>query len=298
MRPEPSLKHPNSPVFSEHLAELVEPYSLCLIDLWGVLHDGITAYPDALDALRQLRDKKKQVIFLSNAPRRAFEAQKTLDHLGFSRDLYDHIVTSGELTHHVMKQGTLELGSRYYYVGPPKDESLLEGLEYERVALPSQADFALVTGFDAFGDPMEAKLPEVRLCLEEGLPMICPNPDRVVVRQDRSATMLCAGLLGEFYEENGGIVHYYGKPYADIYDYCLSLAGSVDSADVMAIGDSLHTDIAGAKNKGIYAVLVTGGILANDLNITHHELPEPQILADVCAREGTTPDAVLPLLRW
>lgn len=280
------------------VSEFADKFDAFILDLWGVLHDGTTPYPKAIETLKSLREKNKRIIMVSNAPRRAKKAEDRLTDLGFNRDLYDHIITSGEVTYEYLKDRyKADSWSKYYYIGPVKDEDIIDGLEYERVENPKDAHFALVTGFDHFGDGMETKLPETKECLENDLPFICTNPDKIVVKQT-GEVMLCAGLLADFYEENGGEVIYFGKPYDSIYKKCLELFNMSDSSKIAAIGDSLHTDIAGANNINIFSVLVASGILKEDLKVNYGELPTEENLLSLCKKDGNSPKAVLPGFIW
>ncbi len=284
------------PAVYEHVHDFIKQFDGFIVDLWGVLHDGTTPYPYAIEALKTLRNRNKQVILLSNAPRQAHKAQAVLHKLGFNDDLYDHLLTSGQAAHDYLAE-TNELGSDYYYVGPPKDEDIIANLaQYTRVDDPNNASFTLVTGFDNFGDGMDTKLPEVEACLAAKLPMICANPDRRVVKQS-GEEMLCAGLLGEWYEQHGGEVTWFGKPYPLVYARVLSMFSGLKPANICAIGDSLHTDIAGAAPLGIHTVLTCCGILAQPLGITPGELPDDAKLTALCEQEQITPDAIMAWFR-
>ncbi len=253
----------NAPTYLENIQPLLAQYQHFIVDLWGVLHDGTHPYPQALSALQTLKQNGRQIILLSNAPRRAVKAQETLRALGFMDDLYDAILTSGEASFHAIRRDYPE--APYFYIGPEKDRDLPEGLRGREVPTPKQAEYCLVTGYDYFGEPFESKLPQAKAALEAGLPMICANPDRKVVRQ-AGEIMCCAGLLGEWYQQQGGQVTFYGKPYHHVYDECLAsfrrLSGrDVSPSSICCIGDGPHTDIAGANRAGMASLLVTGGIM-------------------------------------
>ena len=281
-------------VYYNNLSEFADNYDFFIVDLWGVLHDGQAPYPDAIDALKFLHEKNKKVVLLSNAPRRASKAKDVLGRLGFDESLYDHVLTSGEVTHKYMAV-TKNFGEKYYYIGPEKDEDLLDGLRYKRVNEPSEADFAIVTGFDKDDSQRDEKDADIEKCIDANLPLICANPDRVVVRQN-GQRMLCAGIIADRYKEKGGKVHYFGKPYNDAYEECLEALEAFDKTKVAAIGDSLHTDIAGANDMGIFSVLVTGGIMANELDIKPGEMPDKETVRLTCEKEKTFPNAILPKL--
>lgn len=316
--------------FVKSLREISGQFDGFILDLWGVLHDGSYAYPGAIDALKNLRKENKKIILLSNAPRRIEKAQAVLDELGFSRDLYDHIITSGQVTYDYLRDQVSGFGFQeegktkpdtrhptpYYYIGPEKDEDLLAGLEnYKITDNPAEAKFALATGFDAPGEAFATKQKQIDACLKNNLQLVCANPDRVVVKQDGSV-WLCAGLIYDYYLENGGKAIIFGKPYRQVYDRCLELFGcsvsdaqcsekntehrapSTEHLRICAIGDSIHTDVAGANNAGIYSVLCAGGILAKDLQIKFGEMPSKENLKILCDKDGAVPRAVVPAFTW
>lgn len=282
--------------YHTYFSPIAERFDAFIIDLWGVLHDGTHPYPTAIATLNELRKRNKKIILLSNAPRQSFKAEAVLQELGFPHNHYDMVLTSGQITHDWLREDC-PWGKRYYYVGPPKDEDLITDLDFTQVMEPGDADFVLVTGFDNIGDPLESKLPQVERCLQDKLPMVCANPDRKVVKQD-GRVQLCSGVLAEWYIKHGGEVEFFGKPYPKAYARCMEQFGMDDPSRVCGIGDSLHTDIAGANHAGIYSVLVAGGILANDLGITSGELPVEKALMPLCEQENTTPDAVIPVFCW
>jgi len=285
-------------VLMPRLSDLAAPYDGFIIDLWGVLHDGTHPYPGSIECLRSLREQNKKILLLSNAPRRAFKAVEVLDKIGFHPDHYDHVLTSGEVTFNYLEK-TDKHGEAFYYIGPKKDEDILNNSRYKRVMDPKEADFALVTGFDNFGDTFETKRPQAEACLEAGIPLICANPDRKVVKQETGLVMLCAGLIAEWYEEQGGKVIAFGKPHRPTYEASIELLGISDVNKLAAIGDSLHTDIDGANNMGIFSILCSGGILAGDFGITPGELPSQDALERVCKDEGgVIPSAVIPGFVW
>jgi HAD superfamily hydrolase (TIGR01459 family) len=284
--------------FYKSVSEFAGEFDAFIIDLWGVLHDGTAAYPGAIENLKELRAANKKVILLSNAPRQAHKAAEVLLSLGFTPDLYDDILTSGQATHDYLR-GTKEHGTNYYYIGPEKDLDLLADLQdYTMVDDPKEADFVIATGFDGPGQPFEAKQEQIDTCLENKLLLICPNPDKKVVKMD-GRTWLCPGVIADYYHEQGGEVISIGKPYSSVYEKCFEMfGGKIDKSKICAIGDSLHTDIAGANAMGIFSVLCAGGILAKDLEITQGQMPDLEKLQALCERENATPEVVISSFIW
>ena len=281
----------------EHLdgfAPLAARYRGFIVDLWGVVHDGVAPYPGAVECLTRLRDAGRRVVLLSNAPRRAGVAAAGMAAMGIPGDLYTGIVTSGEVTHALLRDrdapGFAELGRRLWHIGPARDRNVFAGLDYAEAAAPADADFVLNTGPDDTRTPTEVApwFDELAACRAAGLPMVCANPDLEVIRG--GARVICAGALALHYAAMGGRVLWVGKPDPEVYRPVLALLG-VPQADVLAVGDALRTDIAGAAAAGVASCWVLGGIHGA-------ELAGPDT-AEAAAREaGLTPLASLPAFRW
>jgi HAD superfamily hydrolase (TIGR01459 family) len=291
-------------VFHPGVAPLAAGYDGFVLDLWGVIHDGITAYPGVVDTLERLKAAQKRVVLLSNAPRRAQEVVRSMENMGIPPDLYRGIVSSGEAAHEALKQRgqagadpwLASLGRRCYLMGPPRDHGMLDGLELDRTPRMAEADFILATGVDWDDDKLDIYLPALEIGAERGLKMICANPDLVVIRGGKR--VICAGTLAQRYEALGGEVRYFGKPLAPIYALCLERLGIPDRARVVAVGDSLRTDIAGAQAAGIASVFVPGGIHGDELGIAHGALPDAAALDALCAHAGHWPDGAIPAFTW
>jgi HAD superfamily hydrolase (TIGR01459 family) len=275
-------------------AALAGRYDGFIVDLWGVVHDGVRPYPGAIDCLSRLRALGKPVVLLSNAPRRAHAAAAGMRAMGIADDLYTGIVTSGEVTHRLLRDRDLPayaaLGRRLYHLGPERDRNVFAGLDLDRVARPEQAEFLLNTGPDDTRSPTDAAEyeDELRACRHARLPMICANPDLEVIRG--GIRVICAGALALRYLELGGTVLWVGKPDPAVYRPVLELLG-VPRARILAVGDALRTDIAGAAAVGIDACWVLGGIHAAALGGTE--------AAEAAARSaGLAPLATLPAFRW
>jgi HAD superfamily hydrolase (TIGR01459 family) len=224
-----------------------------------VIHDGSTAYPGAVEAISFLRQKNKKICFLSNAPRRAEKVASVLLKFGITTDLYDFILTSGEVTFLALQA---EVGKKYFYIGPEKDVDLLDSLDHQITTDASEASFAIATGFDGEGSVIAEKMPQLLAAKKYNLPLICVNPDLIVVKLD-GKELICAGVLASEYEKLGGFVSYYGKPFPEVYKMVLQIFGMPEKSRILAIGDGLTTDIKGAVDFGIDNVLVTNGILKN-----------------------------------
>jgi HAD superfamily hydrolase (TIGR01459 family) len=282
------------------LSEIADRYDAFVIDLWGVLHDGERAFPEAVACLEQLRAHDKRVLILSNAPRRAESVAARNVELGIARELCDGVMSSGEAAwRHLARRDDpwhRALGRRCHHLGPARDRGMREGLDYDFVEDPGQADFILNTGTLDFGDSPARYDPLLRAALARRLPMVCANPDLEVIRGDRRE--ICAGTVARAYEEMGGEVRYHGKPHPGVYEDCLALIAAPARDRIAAIGDSLRTDIAGARAAGIDGIFVTGGLQGEALGADSEGNVAPARLATFCEAAGETPTAALPMLRW
>ena len=279
------------------LAALAEDYDGFLLDVWGVMHQGGPAYPEAVACLRRLRRADKRVVFLSNAPRRAAQIAAVLAGKGVGAALYDAVVSSGEAARRALAAGAPAhgLGTAFRLLGPARSADLLEGLDYAPTDDLAAASFLLGIGLDEGLGSVEAHEPLLARAAARRLPMVCVNPDRLVVRLGRRE--LCAGSLASRYEALGGAVRYFGKPHAEVYD--LSLA-ALDLAPerVLAVGDGLATDIAGAAAAGLDSLLVTGGLLGDALGLPRGAAPSPPALEEACRAHGVRPRAALATFAW
>ncbi len=287
----------------EHLpgfAPLAARYDGFILDLWGVIHDGVNAFPHAVDCLRRLRDAGKPTLLLSNVPRPNAPVQALMRRMGIDDDLYAALLTSGEAVRRALRDPPdlwwAELGSKVFHLGPARDRPLLEGLPLEAVETPRQADFVLNTGPDDHRDPTDLGEfePVLQECARHRLPMICANPDLEVIRG--GIRVLCAGALAVRYREIGGDVRMLGKPDPAIYEAALQRLG-LPPERVLAVGDALRTDIAGAEGVGLPTCWVLGGLHGADL-----AAPDGTFDRDRAEQEATeaglAPLATVPLFAW
>lgn len=282
------------------LSELANGYDGFIVDLWGVLHDGVAAFPEALDGLGRLRALGKRVVILSNAPRRAQAVADRNAEMGIGPEHFDAIATSGEMTWRHLKERRdpwyRALGRRCYPVGPKRDHGLREGLDYDFVETVIDADFVLLTGALTADDRPEDYRPLLDQALTRRLPLVCANPDLVVIRGGRRE--ICAGAIAELYRDLGGEVRAHGKPGREIYERCFALLGIAARERIAAVGDSLATDIAGAQAAGIDGLFVLSGIHDQELALDERGRAPPDRLAALCSRYAARPRAVLPRFCW
>jgi len=285
--------------FISGMRDVIDQYDAFVIDLWGVIHDGRTPYPCAMETLKNLKDLKKITLLLSNSPRRVFASEKHLADMGLPRDLYTHIYTSGEDTYQGLKNRPdawhQKLGTRLYHIGPEFHQPMYRDLPYEKVDSPDDADFLLATS--AIFPDMKDYDAIFQKGLGRNLPMLCANPDRVVVESGR--VTLCCGSIAERYGQLGGDVFYHGKPFPAVYQPVLALLKGIPPSRILVVGDSLVTDIKGGQSNGMDGALVMGGI--------HHEILLPsgkmtadasQLLQGLSTHTGVTPTYALPEMRW
>jgi len=286
---------------TDHFATLAPSYDAVLSDVWGVIHNGVSAFPAASEALTRFRQKGGAVILISNAPRPGAQVTHLLDHMGVPRSAYDAIATSGDVTRAMVAK---RAGENVYLIGPERDHTIFTGLDAP-FSSAEDAKYIICTGL--FDDEVETpddyrdRLAALRA---RDLFMICANPDIVVERGDR--LIYCAGALADAYAALGGEVYYAGKPHRPIYDMALaeisrarlarSLGGEVSRDRVLAIGDSVRTDLKGAHDLGVDCLFVTAGIHAEELG--HRDDPDLAALGTIFAAAGKAPRAVTRRLTW
>ena len=258
------------------VGELAPRYGGLILDLWGVVHDGVAPLPGAIECMRALIAAEKLIILLSNAPRRADDVVRRIEAIGVPGDAYHAVMSSGEEAwQHLHDRDDLfyaALGRRCLHIGSDRDLEIRDGLGLDFVDSALAADFILNTGPAGWDATIEDYAPLLRRGLARDLPMVCANPDLVVMHGERLA--LCAGALAQWYEAAGGHVRWHGKPFASVYDSCLARLGIADRSQLLAVGDSLRTDIAGAGAAGIDSLLIAGGIHAEEFGMAGGRPPD------------------------
>jgi HAD superfamily hydrolase (TIGR01459 family) len=279
--------------FVERLSDLVEGVEVILSDIWGVVHNGLESFPVACEALHTFRQRGGTVILITNAPRPADSVQRQLRKLGVADDTYDAIVSSGDLARLFVADHP---GKKMFWLGPERDSSIHRGLD-PVISPLEQADYIICTGlFDDETESAEDYRAMMLQARERKLPLICANPDIVVERGDR--LIYCAGAIAELYRELGGEVIFYGKPHRPIYERAMTLAaehrGHAAPLDrVLAIGDSVRTDLTGAHGFGIDCLFVTRGIHSEEFEGIDQLDP-----ASVKELFGHPPKALMRELKW
>jgi HAD superfamily hydrolase (TIGR01459 family) len=285
------------PEFLERFEVLARDYDVLLCDVWGVVHNGVAAFAPACDALARFRERGGTVILITNAPRPSAEVVAILDRLGVSRAAYDTIVSSGDVTRGIVES---RRGQRVFHLGPPRDLPIYTDLDVAFAPLEA-ADYVVCSGlFDDTTETPDSYRDMLATMRKRALFMVCANPDIVVERGDH--LVYCAGALADAYAELGGEVLYCGKPHAPIYQVALDVAAAarggtaVPRQRVLAIGDSVRTDLTGATASGLDCIFITSGIHAEEYGGRH--TPDLGALNAIFAAAGVAPRAVMRGLAW
>jgi HAD superfamily hydrolase (TIGR01459 family) len=283
---------PSPPPLLAGLAAIVDRFDAAILDQWGVLHDGAKAPPGAIEAVNAMAAAGKRLVVLSNSARLGSDAKGRLISLGYDVGVFAGIVTSGETARDMLRDRTdpFFAGRAGRVLLIARDETLLENLGYEVVGVPEDADFVLLGSSTAPEKSLAADYAELLArAAGLGLPMLCANPDRVGV----AATGLIEGpgLLAAYFEAQGGVVRYIGKPHPEVYGRCRALLDDSPASRILCIGDSLEHDIAGGHQAGCLTAFVQAGIHVADLR-------EPGGLERLCGKYGVTPDFRIERLDW
>ncbi len=284
------------------LSDIWDKYDALLVDLWGCVHNGVTAYPEAVEALRGFRARGGAVCLLTNSPKPRKGVAEQIEHFGVPRDAWDTIATSGDSARAAMFRGVV--GQKLFFMGEwERDAGFFEPINVVENPVPielvplDQAEGIVCCGpFDPHADP-EVNRPTFLYAKQKGLKLLCANPDIVVDRGDRREW--CAGALARLYTEMGGESLYFGKPHPPIYDLARQRLAEIDrlvpESRILAIGDGLHTDVAGAMGEDIDSLFITGGLARAETKTT--DQPEPDALKAYLEREKLEPTYAIGQLR-
>lgn len=296
----PALSEPRQALFPAGVAELAGRYDGFLLDQWGVLHDGAIAHEGAVACLEALRSAGKPVIILSNSGRDGSENDAILASMGFRRDLYDVVISAGDDAREALLQrdepAYRALGSRCLPLTRPGEQHLAGGIGLTLVETPEEADFLFMLSIDAERQSVASWRPVLERALSRGLPMICGNPDRHRVHPGRRL-LEAPGAVALAYEAIGGTVHYHGKPEPRIYRTCLARLG-LPPGRLLAIGDSLEHDVAGAARAGVDSLFIANGIHRDELNWSEGSQAFRRSCEALFARNPDMPRYCLPTFAW
>jgi len=238
------------------LRSKINSYELFFIDIWGVIHNGLEIFEDSIEVLENLKKNNKEFVLLTNAPRPNSTVNEFLKKMGLKK-FYEHVYTSGQASLKYLMENFLN--SKFYHIGPPRDFDLFKKFEQNKVSNIKQADYFICTGL--FEDH-ETKLEYYKDLLEKfsNKKFVCTNPDLIVDRGD--VREFCAGSVAKIFEEIGGKVIYFGKPYPPVYN----LSANINGKNVLCIGDNMNTDIKGANIQNFDNLLITSGIHKKELS--------------------------------
>jgi HAD superfamily hydrolase (TIGR01459 family) len=276
------------------LADVSHRYKALFVDLWGCVHDGVRALPEAVAALQAYRASGGIVVLLTNSPKPRAGVGQQLLQFGVPEDAWDTIASSGDSARSAMYLGAV--GEKVWFMGEEtRDADFFEPLSVinsprtiTRVPLEQAEGIVCCGPFDPFADP-EVNRPQFLYAKQKGLKLLCANPDLVV---DRGGVReWCAGSLAQLYTEMGGTSLYFGKPHPPIYDLArrrlAALGHGVPDQAILAIGDGIQTDIAGAMGEDIDSLFITGGLAAAETKTGHQ--PDPEALNAYMEREKISP---------
>ena len=240
-----------------HLSDIFNNYDTYLIDLWGVIHNGVKLNQKAINTIEQLNKNSKKVVFLSNAPRPSSKVVNFLLKMNMNKKYLKNVITSGEAAMHAINKN--QFGKSFFHLGPIRDTSIFDKVQDNKTELEN-CDFILCTGlFDGYENDLEYY--KKFLDKQTSKKLICTNPDLIVHRG--SEEELCAGSVAKVFEDLGGEVIYFGKPHKEIYKMCFN-----SDEKVLAIGDNLRTDIKGANNLNIDCLFITEGVHRDEFKDT------------------------------
>tara|TARA_B100001057_G_C22780874_1_gene923581 strand:+ start:19 stop:837 length:819 start_codon:yes stop_codon:yes gene_type:complete len=240
----------------EGLSSIVDDYQLFYVDLWGVVHNGVSLHQEAIKVLIEITKRKKDYILLTNAPRPNHAVKSFLEKLGMQKEIREHVFTSGEAALNYLKKNFL--GKNFFHVGPPRDFDLFKDFKKNKSGKIENCDYILCTGlYDDYDEDLKYYKDLFEKSLEKK--MICTNPDLIVDRGNKRE--LCAGSVAMVFEKMGGEVVYFGKPYPEVYNQ------SVDNKNkkILSIGDNLNTDIKGANLLNFDSLIISNGIHKNEI---------------------------------
>ena len=282
------------PKIINNFHDIIPDYDLFIVDIFGVIHDGLELYPEVFENIQEIKKQNKHFVFLSNAPRRAKRAAQTLHDFGITPDLYDFIMTSGEHAFNHFK--ALEQQNKiikYYYLGPDKDKQLLFDTKHILVDNPHNADIAVSTGLEPEQQVTDI-IPEITQIKAANLELYCINPDKFVNKQS-GKSHICAGAIADYYKELGGKISYYGKPYLSIYEHIIKQFPQINKNKILCIGDGLDTDIKGANNANLTSVLITSGMHVKEFNTDIGILPQMDQIENIVNKYNSRPSFVASL---
>jgi HAD superfamily hydrolase (TIGR01459 family) len=273
------------------LREIADQFDLLLVDQYGVLHDGVAAYPGAIDGLAKLASRGRKVVVLTNSGKGAAANQARLAALGFASSNFHAVLSSGEVAAQLVRSGALgprfAIGADACVIGRHGDMYAFSSDDFRLVTRPQDANFLVFAGSDAPRIWLDTYRSTLTAAAQARVPAICINPDMTMIRDGELVP--APGAIARLYESLGGPVEYVGKPYRAIFEHAVAIAAMDAGARVVMIGDSPEHDMAGARAMGLSTILVRTGI--------HRDLDEQRLLR-FCERWGGAPDFLMTVFEW
>jgi len=285
----------------QSFSDISANYNVAYVDLWGCIHNGISAFPAAVRAMQEFRSAGGKVILVTNAPRGRAHVERQITKMGVPPDAWDAIATSGDSARAAMYMGAI--GEKVWFMGEPHDMPFFEPMHIienpaniQRVDLEEAEGIVCCGPFDPFADPASVR-PQLLYAKQKGMKLLCANPDIVVDRGE--SREWCAGAIAVLYAEMGGESLYFGKPHPPIYDLAARRLAALPDAPsdprIIAIGDGIRTDVLGAMGEGIDSLFITGGLAASETKTT--EQPDPAALTAYLDREKISATYAIGFLR-
>ncbi len=289
--------------FCQGISDISDTYMGFIIDLWGVIHDGDKAYEGVADCLKELKNRKKFIILLSNSGMRADAIKAQLKKMGVGPSLYSMIVTSGEMVLQglsAQEEGPFKnIGKKCFLFNKLEDPSVLSDAGVDVVDDVKEADFLLIGGANALLKPMEEYEPILKEAVRRGLKAICMNPDSRALLS--AAYVMGPGLIARRYEDFGGVVHYIGKPHQPIFNKCMVAMQAQDifRAQIVIVGDTMAHDIMGGWAASIDSCLVRGGLHASNFrHVTNAAEMDKALNILVSLYNSVKPNYLVNRLQW
>ena len=286
----------------DNFAAIADQYDVAFVDLWGCMHNGITAFPDAVAAMQNFRATGGKVVLVTNSPRPWESVARQIFDMGVPEDTWDAIATSGDSARAAMFRGII--GEKVYFMGEsPRDDEFFTPLRVidnpvniQTVPLSEAEGIVCCGPFDPLAD-IAVNRPDFLYAKQKGLKLLCANPDIVVDRGE--VREWCAGALAALYTEMGGESLYFGKPHPPIYDLARRRLEKLDELPenprIIAIGDGVNTDVLGGVQEDIDVLFITGGLAATETRTTKQ--PAPAALEAFLTKAQTTATYAIGFLR-
>lgn len=287
--------------FCQGISDISDSYTGFILDQWGVLHDGKKVFPEVMEVLRELKDRGKEIIILTNSGKRAEPNMERLESIGIPRDLYTHMVSAGEMIWQGLNDrntGVFHgLGDKVYIIGHGGDTSIIDGLSVKVVKDIEKADFLIISGVDAPEKTLDDYDAVLKKASQKRLKALCANPDMYSLVGGK--TYFGAGQVAKRYISYGGVCEFIGKPYQPIIRYCMSLFDQALPASTVIIGDSMAHDIMGGALLNIDTALIASGVHAKQFdNFYENPAEKDKVLNSLINNYGCKPNYLMNSFKW